>query len=39
MLAVYERALFKPDGTPVTIAYWNQESNGEKEHYWDNRTK
>ena len=39
MLAVYERSLYRPDGTPVSIAYWNQESEKDHELYWERRAK
>ena len=34
MLAVYERALKRPDGKIVSIDYWNQQSEKEGDYYW-----
>lgn len=39
MLAVYERALFTPEGKRVSIAYWNQEPEKAERLYWERRKK
>lgn len=39
MLAVYERSLYTPDGKIVSVAYWNQEPEKERELYWERRKK
>ena len=39
MLAVYERSLYRENGSLVSIAYWNQEEEKPEQLYWERRVK
>lgn len=39
VIAVYEKSIKRPDGKPITPAFWNQEEEVERLPYFDYREK